>query len=496
MGRIHAAACANPIRRRGPRLRARQAGAIAIMCAASLIIIIGFLALALDLSQLYNRKMELQNAADSVALAAAHELNGTGAGITKALQHASDRFSAPPPVAVTYQYGNRTLNWSADAVMFGETPTGPWLGAEEARTRPERLLYVNVDTDRLPGHHGDIATMFVQIFFNARTTSTNASAIAGRSGLRVTPLGICAMRDEAHRDHGGELEEYGFRRGVGYNLLDLDRSAATTGRTFVVNPLAGGAPITNAATIAPFVCTGTMAMTRLTGPGSVTVSSPFPLASLYHHLNSRFGLYNATSAPCDARTAPSDANVMAYNHNGGSLWMHVQPQAQAAKLLISDGRRWTIAGPDQAPAGTTAAEFGPLWSYARAVPYSAYQSGQPEPAAGYATFGTSAWSTLYAPGRPATSGTTPYPADAAMPTPYSQTSGSFFGNPPNNNKFVRHRRVLNLPLLACPVVGNSATVLGIGRFFMTVPATSASLYGEFAGLIPEQSLGTHVVLYP
>jgi hypothetical protein len=55
---------------------------------------------------------------------------------------------------------------------------------------------------------------------------------------------------------------------------------------------------------------------------------------------------------------------------------------------------------------------------------------------------------------------------------------------------------LNLPLLACPVSGDKATVLGIGKFFMTVPATATSLYGEFAGLVSEQALGSQVQLYP
>src|SRR4051812_17589165 len=50
------------------RRHGRQTGAIGIMFAGGIIILLGFFALALDLSQLYNRKMELQNVADAVAL--------------------------------------------------------------------------------------------------------------------------------------------------------------------------------------------------------------------------------------------------------------------------------------------------------------------------------------------------------------------------------------------------------------------------------------------
>lgn len=479
---------------------ARQSGAIAIMCALSLIIIVGFLALALDLSQLYNRKMELQNAADAAALAAAHELDGSALGIESAVQHASDRFSAPAPRAVTYAYGKRTMSWSSNAIAFSDSPSGPWRGAAEAQANPGRLLYVKVDTDGLPGNHGAIRTMFLQIFFSSTASTTRATAVAGRSGLRVTPLGICAMRNTAQRDHNGELEEHGFRRGVGYNLLDLAHTEAAAGEAYIVSPLPGTTPITSISTLGPFFCTGTMAMTRLTGGGKVAVSSPFPIGSLYQHLNSRFGSYSTTiTAPCDSRTAPSDINIMEYNTSAtGTPWMAVRPQGQSASLLLAEGRRWNVAGPDTAPADTTAAQFGPLWSYARAVPYAAYETDKPEPAAGYRTYDTAAWETLYAPGKPTTSSTTHYPSAAATPTPYSYTSGDVFYKPPlsNSNRFVRNRRVLNLPLLSCPVSEGKATVLGIGRFFMTVPATSTSLYGEFAGLVPEQALGTQVVLYP
>jgi Flp pilus assembly protein TadG len=478
---------------------ARQTGAIAIMCALSLVVIISFLALALDLSQLYNRKMELQNAADAVALAAAHELDGSDLGITRAMQLASNRFTAPAPGALTYGFGKRRLTWSPDAIAFGESPTGPWRGAVEAQASPARLIYVRINTSGLTGDHGEITTMFLQIFFPSVSSATRASAVAGRSALKVTPLGICAMRDAAHRDRNGELEEYGFRRGVGYNLLDLARTEATAGESYIVSPLPGVTPITSVATLAPFVCTGTMAMTRLTGGGKVAVAPTFPIGSLYHHLNSRFGLYNATTAPCDARTAPSDNNIMEYNTSvTGTPWMAARPQGQSARLLVSEGRRWNVASPDTPPADTTGVQFGPLWSYARAVPFSAYEAGKPEPATGYATFNTTAWETLYTPGRPATSATTAYPSAAATPTPYSYTNGTVFYKPPlsNSNKSVSNRRVLNVPLLACPVSDGKATVLGIGRFFMTVPATSGALYGEFAGLVPEQALGTQVVLYP
>jgi hypothetical protein len=478
------------------RRRGNEAGSISVMFIAALIIILGFLALALDLSLLTHRKMELQNVADTAALSAAHELDGTAGGITKALGMASNRFLQGAD-RFTYHYGKATMTWSDAAIGFARSPSGPWRPVGEALTNPADLLYVQVDTAELDTEYGTVSTLFLKTFTDIPHAFTSARAVAGRSAIKATPLGICAMRDEAHRNHGGELEEFGFRRGVSYNLLDLNLPGATTGQTFIVNPVAQAMPITDVATLAPFVCTGTLAMSRLSG-GTVKVSPSFPIDKLWQQLNSRFGIYGTGATACDARTAPADTNIKEFTFNSGTPWMGATPAQQSATLLATSDRRWTVAGPDTAPAGTLAAQFGPLWSYAKAVPYAAYVSaGAPEPATGYPTYDVTAWSTLYTPGKPTTSLTTPYPVTAETPTPYSYTTGTqFFKIPPGNNKSLARRRVLHLPLLACPVTGSDATVRGIGRFFMTVPATQTSLYGEFAGLATEQSLGTRVVLYP
>ena len=53
------------------------------------------------------------------------------------------------------------------------------------------------------------------------------------------------------------------------------------------------------------------------------------------------------------------------------------------------------------------------------------------------------------------------------------------------------RRLLHIALLACPVpVGSDvlAQVRGIGRFFMTAPASNGVLSAEFDGLVAEGAL--------
>jgi len=66
-----------------PLLR-HQRGAFAAMTMLLILVICGFCGFAIDLGRMYNRKVELQTVADTIALAAARELDGTTAGVTRA----------------------------------------------------------------------------------------------------------------------------------------------------------------------------------------------------------------------------------------------------------------------------------------------------------------------------------------------------------------------------------------------------------------------------
>ena len=465
----------------------RQDGAVAIMTIAAIIVIIGFCGLALDLSQVYNRKVELQNMADVAAVAAARELNGTRAGVTNAVKAASARFGGSSEKSVTYQYG-LSVTWSDNAIEFGPTPDGPWEPSGSAENKAAELRYARVSTAGLDPSYGQVKTLFMPFFSNdLAQVSSSAQAVAGRSAIKVAPLGVCAMRPEEKRERsGGELEEYGFRRGISYDLMNLNPDSTGSGKSFLIDPLAEpgstGTSNTTLSMVEPYVCTGTLGIPRVTG-GRLSVSSPFPLADLVKHLNSRF---TNDAAICNPNTAPPDANVKAYVFNSSVPWMNTAVDGQSAALYEDGKKRWTVAGPDPTPATTTVGMYGPLWSYAKAVKYAST-----EPSTGYVAYGTGDWASLYTPGKPAA--TTSYPSS----TPYMAVKGSAnFLAPAGSHKGVRHRRLLNVPLLDCSVSGNQATVLGIGKFFMTVPADNTHLYAEFAGLVAEQSLNIQMKLYP
>lgn len=463
----------------------REDGAIAIMTVGALIVIIGFCGLALDFSQIHNRRIELQNAVDATALAAARELNGTRAGVDNAVQQAAARFNGAPGTVVTFQYGQR-MTWSDNALEFGVSPGGPWQSIGAAQDNPEQFRYARVSTSGLDEAYGLVKASFLPFFSkDLAKIGTNARAVAGRSAIKVAPLAICAMRPEEKRNRLGELEEFGFRRGVAYDLMDLNTQPTASGQSFLINPLAAPGSTGTAAiaisSVEPYACTGTLGIPRVTG-GQISVTSPFPLDLLFNHLNSRF---KQDAGTCNVDTAPPDANVRAYAYDTKVPWMSTPRAGQSAALSQVGSKRWTVAGPEPTPGDTTAEMYGPLWSYAKAVQYAST-----EPAAGYTVYTTTNWTTLYNPGQPKATG---YPST----TPYLQTNGSTnFEAPTGSHKGVRHRRVLNVALVECPVSGNRATVRGIGKFFMTVPADKTHLYAEFAGLAAEQTLNIHMKLYP
>lgn len=486
-----------------PRLRGlparRQGGVFAVMFAGTLLLMLGICAIVLDLGPIYNRKAELHGMAKAVALAAAGQLDGTAAGVSAALNRAA-------ATAETYRHSYRyNFVWSDSAIRFSTSParSGNWIDAEGARGRPAGLYYVEIDTSMLTDGSDSGDTMLMGALFSSSPTFTVSDrAVAGRSNLRITPFAVCAMSPDAAQGRpkaapvaSQELVEFGFRRGVNYDLMQLSPSGATP-ENFIVDPIAApGQAYTSAntslANVGPFVCSGKVWTPSVMG-GSIHVTRPFPLADLYRQLNSRFDEYEGNV--CDPHGAPPDFNILPFAFD--TLKFMDKPGSQSAAVYTKNSRLETIADPDPSLATNTAPMYGVLWSYAKAAKFSAYKPNAAEPANGWATFATGDWAMLYPPStKPAS-----YPGSGST-TPYGATAGDNYKAPSDANLLLSQagRRVLNIPLLDCPVPSGTdadATVKGIGRFFMTVQASQTSLHAEFAGVIPESALTGQVELYP
>jgi hypothetical protein len=461
-------------------------------------VLVGFIGLSLDLARVYNRKAELQGIANVAALAAARQLNGTVTGVDNAAARALAAMAE-----FKYQYNQLPVNWSEAALSFSASPTGGWVDVQTARGAPDGLAYARADTSKLDDSMKTVALYFMKALSESlASTVVSATAVAGRSTIAVMPLAVCALSNTpaAGRANGPlpaniELVQFGFRRGVAYDLMQLNPNG-TTPENFVVDPFSppgtpGAAANIAPAFVGPFVCTGQLAMPRVTG-GTITVGRTFPLGAVFNQLNSRFNKYD--NALCSSANAPPDTNVRPYAANVNTGWMGAATIPQVAASTLVNGKLWTVADPPTQPAGTTGQMYGVLWAYARAAQWSSYVAGAAEPTTGYTTFALNNWGTLYGPAAPASAGG--YPIGTS--TPYKATSGAN-SLTPTGTTGMANRRVLNVPLLSCPVGGGAlttATVLGIGKFLMTVQATDTTLFAEFGGLASEQTLGAAVELYP
>lgn len=483
--------------------RPRQDGAFAVMFVPLLVVMVGFWGLAIDIGQIYNRKVDLYGVAKAAALAAARELNGTPAGLVAARNAAS---AAVANLRYKNYGGGIPIPWRDEALRFSTTSSraGEWIPSTAAANglAPE-LLFARVDTADLDPSIGEVRTFLINIFASRlATVQITDSAIAGRTSVKAFPIGICAMSPDAAaaRPATSELVQYGFRRGISYDLMKLNPNSTTPVR-FAIDPVSE--PGTNSqsfsiAALKPFVCNGSMWVTRITG-GTIRVSElpdASPLASLRAALNTRFDTYANSS--CSPSGAAPDINIKSYTYDqeGVVKWMSPNKGTAAVATTTTRGKSEPVIDLPTAPASP--GDYGPLWAHAKAV-RAPSPVDSPEPAGGYATFSHTDWPTLY-PSGPTSSN---YPTSPPVPYRASTTASGYYQAPSIANKpmAVPYRRVLNIPLLSCTPTAPSgsstaATVVAIGKFFMTVPATDDSLIAEFAGLLPPQFLQGHVELFP
>lgn len=468
-----------------PRLSSvpqRQRGAVALLFGLTLVVLLTAGGLVVDLGHLYVLKSELQNGADAAALAGAKEINMTAAGVNNA---------AAKAIAFA---GKNKFNFASDLTIsnadlsFSSSPDGPWVTVGEAAASPNGKSFIRVDTG-----NRTVSTYLMGVA-GIPTMATSGVAVAGRFVVDITPIGVCAVDPNnrlgarATTPATGtpqlELLEYGYRRGMTYDLLQL-KNIAGSSDPMLINPVdspptACGASNSSANFTAPFLCQGNSAIAN--NASFVYANTGVSAGPVEKALNSRFNQFGGGSA-CLASSAPPDRNVRDYPFddlsNGAARWMNpVQTQQ-------SQTHNATTGLPPSNPASATT--VGVLWTYSR--PLKA--TGTPGDYTAGAPFDTSEWSELYYNGSPRNAvkpGT--YPSGATA-SPYAETSGPYFLAPTVNAGAI-NRRLMNLVILDCTIPAGSGAcqkvpLLGVGRFFLQRPAAltggSKGLYVEFAGLI-------------
>ncbi len=100
------------------RLRDDRGGAVAVFFAASVMMLLGMAAIAVDLSYLYSLRGKLQNTADAAVLASADELPDTDTVKEIALTYGPKNMAASEHGAVIAEDGVETGNWDFRARTF------------------------------------------------------------------------------------------------------------------------------------------------------------------------------------------------------------------------------------------------------------------------------------------------------------------------------------------------------------------------------------------
>lgn len=438
--------------------RQRQRGAVAIIVGLSLIVLVGMLALVLDLGHLYIAKTELQNAADAAALSGAKELDGTKAGIDRALARAIE-------TADKNKYDLNANNVTIDAtnIWVGTSPDSMTaISNITTNTQAADKTFLKVDTGLRP-----LNTWFAPIW-NTLQTQTFGMAVAGKYIIDITPIAVCELPDP------GTANELGYERGVTYKVSDSNPLGP--GTMYWLDPESnapGVCPVTNTNDTRPYVCAGKVSYTPIVGQTVNTntgISDP-QLAAL----DSRFGIYNGKNK-CEAETAPADTNIKQYIFNDTTAgsprdWMGTDPTQQSIRFMTDPitGKYRPIPY-----ASRGVSDYGVLWSAFRPDGADASQ-----------------WSTRYS-GQTATS----YPE----PSPYAQTSGNYFEAPATAYSKA-NRRIMNIVIVECATAGGvcrPATVKGIGKFFLQRKADdppNKEIFVEFGGLLPTPFPPNDIRLY-
>src|SRR5688500_10991453 len=180
--------------RRGCQGLRKEGGAVGIIVALSMVVLVGFVGLALDLGKLYIAKSELQNSADACALAAVREL--TGANTNQLILAEAAGLAAGVRHDVLFQSETVSLA-EDDAVTFSQALDGDFQ-PKTAISATEALL---VQYARCTVTRGGIANWFIQALnllpaISVGNQTVSAGAVARRSPSQITscaiPVGICS----------------------------------------------------------------------------------------------------------------------------------------------------------------------------------------------------------------------------------------------------------------------------------------------------------------
>ena len=451
----------------GASLKNRQGGAVAVMVGISMVLLVGFLAMVIDLGHLYVAKTGLQNAADAAALSGAKELKGDLDGINNAVARAKE-------VAAQNTFfenlGQIAVDVTDANIFFSNTPyPTTWLTLSQAQASPAGLFFIKVETGQR-----SLQTWFAPIW-NMLNMSTFGVAVAGPLQSKIGPLAICALQVSDCPPSG--TGNCGYIPGMAYNTRFLNPIGP--GTPYWLDPAATQPSECSGSTAAtvPFACTGDIPLNI--SIGSMVYTNSGLSNPLVEALNSRFDVYG-NAAKCDPVTAPPDRNKREYRADDNQLFSASFPPDQTTCTSTTNGCNWQVPAPFGADAQQAAhdctGDTGDVkCDYTNAV--AGANTRPPIPFYPNPPLQGSATATGWPPPDIKTSATPPsgtyqevYPASG---TPSTAMDNARYYDEVTDNDWVEGRRNMNLVIVECAAAGGNcrpAIVRGVGSYFMTTKA--------------------------
>lgn len=283
--------------------RQHERGAVAIIVAVSLAVLVAFAGLALDLGHLYVNKSELQNAADACALAAANELvcDASGGGTCPAsylLNAENAGMFASRQNKKDFQKG--TVAIAAADVRFNTAlaPNSGYLSrAGGASPNSKYAMCIARATGITPWFMGVLGIGASDV-----TASAVATLAAGQAFCNAAPMGICKKVGSSAPSYGYTVGEW---VGSSFNSGGNGNDSLTGNFRWVdFTPNAGG---------------NSEIRDQLAGSGAAcgikvgsNVQQPGTQQGAKSAYNTRFGMYPNGANAYTLQTAPPDRTGYAY----------------------------------------------------------------------------------------------------------------------------------------------------------------------------------------
>lgn len=265
--------------------RRQQRGAVVLVFALMLVVLIGFAGLAIDLGRFFVIKSELQNAMDACALSAASQLRpgqNNPAALTKAVAYGQVFSTGGFAIQNRANFQSAAVAIAADQITFSDTLNGSYQVSTIANYNTAKYAKCDFPLAGLPIY-------FMRVLnpnLNTQTVSAMAAAtLAPSSSNCAIPVGVCKALGST------EVGNFGLTLGQWLSVKSSDPYATGNFGWVDFTPPAGGA---------------SELADLLTGSGQCELNTGDPvgesgnIASLDGAWNSRFGWYNNKLTPANA----------------------------------------------------------------------------------------------------------------------------------------------------------------------------------------------------